>query len=148
VKREKEERVDLKGTSLKVYLALLKNGNKGGGPRTVQRELDLSSPSLANYHIEKLVSMGLIERDTSGNYRVKRDIQIETLANFISLFGRIFPKYLVCAVFFTTMLATFVTVQPFRAIAAPEYIAALVFGVSTCTVMWYETLSIWRRRPF
>jgi len=58
-----DARAELKGTALKVYLVLLKRGDEGAGPRTIQRELKLSNPSLVSYHIEKLVSLGLVERD-------------------------------------------------------------------------------------
>lgn len=43
----------LKGTTLEVYRFLLKS-NKPVGAREIQRNLKLSTPSLAVYHLSKL----------------------------------------------------------------------------------------------
>ncbi len=52
----------LKGTTLEIYRYLLKKG-KPQGTREVQRALNLSSPSLAVYHLAKLEDAGLIKRE-------------------------------------------------------------------------------------
>jgi len=61
-------RSELKGTTLRVYWAIMKRGTEGVGPREIMRELDLSSPSVAAYHLEKLKSMGLVDKDSAGGY--------------------------------------------------------------------------------
>ena len=48
---------ELRGKTLKVYLYILRQG-KAVGVREVQRELGLSSPSVAFHHIEKLKTLG------------------------------------------------------------------------------------------
>lgn len=58
----------LKGTSLDVYRLLLK-ANKPLGIRETQRALNLSSPSVAQYHLSKLENVGLLKRE-NGNYSV------------------------------------------------------------------------------
>jgi len=56
-------------TTLKVYLYLVQNGP--AGPRDVMRATDLSSPSVAHRHLQKLVDMGLVQNDMYGMYDVK-----------------------------------------------------------------------------
>ena len=51
----------LKGTTLDVYRFMIKN-NKAVGAREVQRALNLSSPSLAVYHLSKLEEIDLIKK--------------------------------------------------------------------------------------
>jgi|YelNatPaOPRAMG01_1025707.scaffolds.fasta_scaffold19302_4 hypothetical protein len=142
------ETPELKGTALRVYLVLLKKGEYGAGPRAIQKELELSSPNAVVYHLERLISLGLVEKDLSGNYKAKKEATVEVFTNFVIFFGALLPKYLLYAIFFTTMLLTFVVIYPYRPNAAVEYVVALIFGLSACIIMWYETINIWRRRPF
>ncbi|MFQ5941688.1 MAG: hypothetical protein ACE5KA_08340, partial [Nitrososphaerales archaeon] len=69
--REDAGRVEqeLKGKTLEVYIFMLKK-NEGVGVREVQRELNFSSPSVANYHIEKLLSLKLASQDQYGRYYI------------------------------------------------------------------------------
>jgi predicted DNA-binding transcriptional regulator len=60
---EKDASDVLKGTSLDIYRLLLKTG-KPLGIREVQRALNLSSPSVAQYHLVKLEQAGLLKRET------------------------------------------------------------------------------------
>jgi len=148
VKRRIVSRPELRGTGLRVYIALLKKGEGGSGPRTIQKELGLSSPSLATYHLEQLINMGLAEKDFSGNYRLKKERSAEILSNFVNLFGVLLPKYILYSVFYTTMLITYVVIYPFRPIASVEYTVSLLFGISICVLMWYEAINTWIKRPF
>jgi len=59
---ENEEKELLKGTTLKVYLFMVKHG-KPVGVREVQRALNLSIPSLAAYHLSKLEESNLLKRE-------------------------------------------------------------------------------------
>ena len=52
----------LRGTTLEIYRFLLKR-NTPVGAREVQRALNLSSPSLATYHLSKLEETGLIRKE-------------------------------------------------------------------------------------
>jgi predicted transcriptional regulator len=53
----------LKGTTLEVYRFLLKS-NKPVGTRELQRALNLSSSSVATYHLSKLEDAGLLKRES------------------------------------------------------------------------------------
>jgi len=54
VKPEKSEEDVLKGTTLRVYRLIYRQG-RPMGVHDVQRGLQLSSPSVAQYHIKKLL---------------------------------------------------------------------------------------------
>jgi len=79
-----EHRVDLKrediqhklnGRTLMIYFVLLNKGKTG--VRELQRNLSLSSPSVARYHLDKLVGMNLVE-NRKGEYHLikKADIPV------------------------------------------------------------------------
>ena len=65
--QEDKERLvesELKGVTLRVYWHILGSENKENiGVRRIQRELGLSSPSVALHHLEKLRTLG--PRDSS-----------------------------------------------------------------------------------
>jgi DNA-binding IclR family transcriptional regulator len=63
-------REDLEGNTLSVYTFVVKAG-KPVGPREVMRGANLSSPSTAHRQLEKLESLGLIEKNVYGTYVVK-----------------------------------------------------------------------------
>jgi len=67
---------ELEGTTLKVYLYVVKEG-KPVGPRDVMRGTNLSSPSVAYRHLQKLETLGLLQRNAHGEYRVKEKTSIK-----------------------------------------------------------------------
>jgi hypothetical protein len=137
---------ELKGTTLRVYWVLLRKGSVGTGPREVMRELDLSSPSVAFYHLEKLVNLGLVEKDISGNYIVKGEVKVEVFSDFVRVVGMMLPRYLFYSVLFTTMLIVYLILYPPQ--FTPQTIMVLVFGLTGCIITWIETIRAWMRRPF
>jgi len=137
---------ELKGTTLRVYWVLLKKGSIGTGPREVMRELGLSSPSVASYHLEKLRNLGLVEKDVGGNYVVKEEVKVEVFSDFVRVVGMMLPRYLFYSVLFTTMLVAYVVLYPLQ--FTPQTIMVLIFGLTSCIITWVETVRAWRRRPF
>jgi len=67
---------ELEGTTLRVYLYVVKQ-NKPVGPRDVMREVNLSSPSGAYRHLQKLENLGLLEKNRYGRYVVKEKASIK-----------------------------------------------------------------------
>ena len=83
-------------TTLQTYLYLVRVG-KPVGPRDLMRGANLSSPSVAYRNLQKLIDQGLVEKDTYGNYVVKKKIRIKgyvwfgkTLVPTFAIFGFIF----------------------------------------------------------
>ena len=96
----------LQGKTLQVYWFLLKERGGPVGVRRVQRSLGFSSPSVAAYHLEKLVDLGLVEK-LHGDYVLKKGVKVGAMANFILLGRFLLPRHLFYAVFFTSMLITY-----------------------------------------
>jgi hypothetical protein len=94
---------DLKGVDLKVYRLLLKS-TKPVGIREVQRKLNLSSPSLAQYHLIKLERQGLLRKE-QGNYTVKK----VKLHNQVKIKNALVPKHL----FYACVVAIILTFELF-----------------------------------
>lgn len=85
----------LRGLTLKVYKFILKNNNPLG-IREIQRALNLSSPTLALYHVNKLEEAGLIKKQGAG-YVADRIV----LENCIRFRRTLVPRF----VFYTIFLA-------------------------------------------
>ena len=66
---------ELEGTTYHVYLFAVKEG-KPVNTRDVRRGVNLSSPSVAFRHLQKLEALGLLEKNEYGDYVVKEKIGI------------------------------------------------------------------------
>jgi DNA-binding Lrp family transcriptional regulator len=123
----------LRGLTLRVYKFVLKN-DRPVGIREVQRALDLSSPTLALYHINKLEEAGFIKKELNG-YVADRIV----LRNLVRLRRVLIPRNLFYTVFFlTSLMFLIVFLRP--AILTREYIFSLgVVSVAAATSV-YETI--------
>src|SRR5665647_3938612 len=66
---------ELEGNTLNVYAYAVKEG-KPVGPREVMRGANLSSPSVAYFHLQKLEACGLLQKNSYGEYIVKEKVNI------------------------------------------------------------------------
>jgi DNA-binding transcriptional ArsR family regulator len=139
-------RSELKGTTLRVYWAILRRGADGVGPREIMRDLGLSSPSVAVYHLEKLRGLGLAEKTEDGGYRAKEEVKVDVFSDYVRVIGLMLPRYLFYSVFFTTILLSYVFLYSIT--VTPQTVIFLIFGVAACVVFWVETIRAWSRRPF
>src|SRR2546428_14014619 len=81
--------------TLRVYWHILGlDKNESIGVRSIQRALGLSSPSVASHHLEKLKTPGLLEKDTTGEYRLIGLGKGGKLQNFMGFFGGLCPGHL------------------------------------------------------
>ena len=65
----------LEGTTLDVYLHVLKKG-KPVGPREVMKAINLSSPSVAYRYLQKLEDLGYLQKNEYGEYIAKNKAHI------------------------------------------------------------------------
>ena len=131
----------IKGNTTRVYLYVLKNG-----PcelREVQRALKLSTPSLAFYHLSRLVQSGVVSRTEDGRYIVVKDISADLLDGYVKFGRRIIPQFLVLTLIFTAILAYYVYLV-WRLPLDTDDIVTIVYSLSII-VLWYQTIKIWRR---
>ncbi|MEM4237991.1 MAG: helix-turn-helix domain-containing protein [Candidatus Nitrosocaldaceae archaeon] len=131
----------LKGKTLQVYLYMLKHDKVG--VREVQRDLEFSSPSVASYHLEKLIEMGLVAKDEYGQYYVSKKADLTMLESYINILGYTVPRLIFFAICFTTLLITYI-ITNYEAIN----IHALVFAIIASTIFWFESIRLWLKRPF
>jgi len=134
----------LKGTTLRVYWALLRS-RKPTTIRRLQRSLDFSSPSVASYHLEKLMDMDLVKKNLMGEYELKKTVSLEVMSSFLRISHLMIPRYLFYTTFFFTLLIVFIVV--YSSSLTLQGIFALVFGVSGLVITGYETWRQWRLNP-
>lgn len=135
------QRFQLHGNSLRTYLYLLRH--ERAGVREVQRALAFSSPSLAQYHLDKLLEMGLAVTN-NGEYRLVKEVEVPEIGEFFRIGSCLLPRFLVYAVMFTTLLLYFVLQVPFESV---EGVYALISLSLAAAVLWFETWSAWKKLP-
>ena len=133
----------LKGNTLRVYWHLLRSSRGVVGVRETQRSLGFSSPALALYHLEKLVELGLV-RKVRDEYHLVKTVNIGVLKQFTKVGTFLLPRYTFYATMFTTLLIFYVS--QFRAVNFCS-VFALIFGVLSTGILWYESVRTWRQRP-
>jgi len=133
----------LKGNTLRVYWHLLQSSKKSAGPRDVQRKLAFSNPSLAAYHLEKLVDLGLAE-NTAGEYHLTKVIDVGVLKQFIKFGSFVFPRHVLYASLWSTLFVFFL----FQFKELNFYsLFGLVLGFLGTVIFWFEAIKILRAKP-
>jgi hypothetical protein len=66
---------ELEGNTLNIYAYVIKEG-KPVGPREVMRATNLTSPSIAHWHLQKLEALGLLAKNEYGEYTVKEKVSV------------------------------------------------------------------------
>jgi len=131
----------LKGKTLQVYMYMIKK-KAPVGVREVQRDLGFSSPSVANYHIDKLIELVLVSQDEYGRYYVVQKVHVGVLQAFVNIGGLTVPRLSFFAAFFTTMLIAYVALN-----LENLNIYAVGFAVAGTVAFWLETIRVWIKKP-
>ena len=132
----------LRGKTLTVYLYLLKRG-RALGVREVQKALGFSSPSVAFHHLDKLVELGVVEKDSYDRYVLAKKVDTGILHSFVSVAGLALPRLGFYAAFFTTIAAAYLLAN-----GRSLDLYALIGTVGGAAIFWYEAWRVWRRKPF
>jgi len=135
---------ELGGNTLLVYWYFLTRRRNPIGVREVQRALHFSSSSTADYHLKKLIGFGLIDKDSFGNYKVKRVVKVGIISAFLFVGRFVFPKHLVYSILTSAMILFFLL--SFTEISL-IILVALLPGILAAVIFWYETLTVWKRKP-
>lgn len=138
--RDGEDRVDayLKGTTYKVYRYMLKHGQPLG-VSDIQRAIGLSSSSVSEYHIKKLLRLGLIKEE-GGGYVIDKVV----FENVIRIGRRSVPTSAGHATFFGVsllILILFLRPAPINSI----FIFALGINVAALAISLLEARKTLRR---
>ena len=133
-----ESKEVLRGTTLEVYRFLLKS-SKPVGVRELQRALNLSSSSVATYHLSKLEDAGLLKRQ-DGGFSVDKFL----LENSVKISRFLIPRYFFYSVFAIAVLLVELTIlRP--TVFYREYVFSLVATVILIFFFLYETVKTWLR---
>ncbi|HDJ04559.1 hypothetical protein CW711_02200 [Candidatus Bathyarchaeota archaeon] len=136
----------LKGKTLLVYWFMLRSPRSAVGVREVQRALGFSSPSVAAHHLEKLISLGLVEKKLTGEYILKKEVKVGVLRLFTRLGRFMVPRFLFYSTWFSTMLVAYLILYGHS--GSIHNVVALIFGALACLILWYETIKLWMEKPF
>jgi DNA-binding MarR family transcriptional regulator len=129
----------LSGTSLRVYRYIYSHGPVRLSE--VQRNLRLASSSVAEYHLRKLVFMGLIHEGMDG-YEADRII----FESMIRIRRKLIPLWATLAAFLATSLVFLLTFLRPVVVATPSFLLSLIsIGVSLA-ISLYETFNTLRRK--
>ena len=101
------------GTTWHVYLYIV-TSKEPKGVRAIWRGLKLSSPSLAQYHINKLLDLELIKLTPEGKYQLNETKQVEILNHFLRLRGKLIPNLLIYGALLMGILVSYLMFWPFR----------------------------------
>lgn len=135
---EAESKEVLKGTTLEVYRFLLKS-SKPVGVRELQRALNMSSSSVATYHLSKLEDAGLLKKQ-DGGYTVNKFL----LENSIKISRFLIPRYFFYSIFAVAVLILELTaLKP--AVLYREYVFSVVATAVFVFFFAYETVKTWLR---
>ena len=128
----------LKGTTMKVYRYMYKAGT-AVRINDIQRALGLSSPSVAQYHVKKLLEFGLIREEQEG-YLVDKVI----FSNVMRFRKVSIPYQAAYLAFFIASLVVMVTILRPSSITATYFFALLVITVAA-VITTYEAIQTLRR---
>jgi predicted DNA-binding transcriptional regulator len=128
----------LKGTTYRVYRFMLREG-KPVGISEVQKALGLSSPSVSEYHIKKLLRLGLIKEEQAG-YVVDHVV----VENVVRIRRTAIPVQTAYVAFFGATLAILLTILRPTTIDS-VYFFAIAVNLSALLASLYETTKTWKR---
>jgi DNA-binding transcriptional ArsR family regulator len=132
---------ELRGTTFRVYCYVLR-ANHPVYMREVQRKLKLSSPSVAVYHLDKLVDLGLVKKDASGQYVLLEEVKVGLLHLFIGRGLYFIPRYLLYITYFASLLSIYFIL--FHDTFTIKDIYIIVLAASAIILSIYELIAIRR----
>ena len=133
------------GKTLDVYLCIL-TAEGGIGVREIWRNLGLSSPSLAQYHVNKLLNRKLIETDFDGKYRINDKESIEALRSFLLLRGMLIPRLTVYSALILGLLVSYIMYWPWR--GDFRDLVVLFIGLFSTSAFLFEAVKQYRGLAF
>ncbi len=132
----------LTGRTLMVYFVLL--NKKSIGVRELQRHLNLSSPSVAKYHLEKLVNLHLIE-NRKGIYHLDRKADLPLLTSWVLIGKKLLPKVIFVAIFLTTLFIGYLLF--IYTYWNKDSMFVILFGVIIMIYLWFDVILQFKHKP-
>jgi hypothetical protein len=130
----------LSGTTLRVYRYIYRS-RSALGIRDIQRGLGLSSPSVADYHIKKLVSMGLVREEADARFAVNGIV----FENMVRIRRSLIPLQIAYVAFFGAAFFFLTTV--FRNQMFEAYLFSLIIISLACIIFaWQAARTVHKTR--
>jgi hypothetical protein len=131
----------LRGTTLRIYRYMYKQG-KPVGLREIQRALGLSSASIPQYHINKLIAAGLVQHQANADgYSVDRLV----FENMIRIRRSLIPFQTTYTIFFSTTLFILLTILRPSVLSA-TYLFAIATNIAAIGVFASQAYRTLRKR--
>lgn len=135
---EKHPTARLGSTTLKVYRILYAEG-KPLSLNEIQKRASLSSPSVAHYHVTKLINQGLVSEKDGGFYAEKAIFE-----NMLRIKRSLVPLQTTFAIFFaTTLFGLLFLVRPTE--LSPLFVLALIVNVAALGIFLFQTFDTLRK---
>jgi hypothetical protein len=135
----------LEGTTLTVYAYVVKEG-KPVGPREVRRANNLTSPSIAHWHLQKLEALGLLTKNKYGEYIVKEKVSV---SGHLWIGRTLVPRLIFYSFFFIgiILVETFLIALPLISQGnAPDiYLYYLISPTAMATILFLAE-GLWLRK--
>lgn len=104
---------ELNATTFQIYLYLVKIGQPAG-PRDIMRGVNISSPGVVHRNLQKLMDLGVVDKDAYGRYAIKEKIAFKGYV----WFGRnLIPRFILFSSFFFGLLIVEAAVLAIRMVA-------------------------------
>jgi DNA-binding MarR family transcriptional regulator len=132
----------LNGRTLMIYFVLLNKGSTG--VRELQRNLGLSSPSVARYHLDKLVDLNLVE-NRKGEYHLIKKADIPVLTSWILMGRFLLPRVLFIAIFFSLLFMFYLLI--FYKFWNKDSFFVILFGALIVVYTWIEVILQFKQKP-
>ena len=110
------------------------------GLRDVQRFVGFSSPSTAVYHLDRLKTRGLVDKNVEGKYYAVRSSRPGVLRFSGPVGGRLVPKSLIYGVVLSLVCVVALHLASYRF----EIVLALIPAFLATAVFGYETFDLFR----
>lgn len=128
-------KISVTGTTRRVYLYILSSRNPVG-VRDIWRGLDLSSASLAQYHINKLLELKLIDMDHFGKIQANSQTKLDVLQNFLFLRGKVVPRLVIFGALSIGLLIVYILLWPLT--GDFRDVIVIAFSLFSALVLFYE----------
>jgi len=137
---------EIEGITLAVYMYVVKKG-RPVGPRDVMKGANLSSPSVAYRHLEKLEDLGLLGKNEYGEYFVKGKARVR---GYVWVGKRMIPKMLAYSLLFMIILVVELVVfflhYPVEDFKFAVFFLLLTLITSSAMVVFFVEGLLHRRR--
>lgn len=133
---------DLNGRTLMVYFVLL--NKKSIGVRDLQRHLELSSPSVAKYHLEKLVNLNLV-KNRNGIYHLDKKADLPLLTSWVLIGKHLLPKAIFAAIFFTILFISYLIF--IYSYWNKDSLFVILLGAGIMIYVWLDVILQFKNKP-